>query len=122
MVSIARLLLVFLFISSCAKLGYLYDQGIGQIKLLNSGIDNKDVLKDKSISKRDKHKIQKIIEYKNFFYHFWGKKPADIYEQTVFLSEKAVTYLVITSPYNKVEALKECFLVAGCFPYLGFFF
>ena len=32
-----------------------------------------------------------------------------------------MTWLVIASPYNRIEAKKECFPFMGCFPYLGFF-
>jgi predicted aminopeptidase len=37
------------------------------------------------------------------------------------LKSKAVTYLVIASPYNEIKAEKNCFPLMGCFPYLGFF-
>lgn len=102
-------------------MGYLAEQGSGQMSLLTRAKDNSDVLKDVTVSKKDKKKITQIKEYKSHFYNFWKKKETSIYSKTTILHDEAVTYLVIVSPHNKIEAKKECFPVMGCFPYLGFF-
>jgi predicted aminopeptidase len=102
-------------------MGYLAEQGTGQMSLLTRAKNNSDVLKDVTVSKKDKKKITQIKEYKTHFYKFWNKKETSIYSKTTILHDEAVTYLVIVSPHNKIEAKKECFPVMGCFPYLGFF-
>ncbi len=112
--------LLFLF-SSCAKLGYLVEQGTGQVKLLTTAKENDEILKDVRFSKKHKEKIKKIQTYKAYFYKYWNKKETSIYSKTTILHDPAVTYLVISSDYNKIEARKECFPIMGCFPYLGFF-
>ncbi len=89
--------------------------------LLTRAKSNEDVLRDVTISKKDKEKIKKIRVYKNYFYDFWNKRETSIYSKTTILHDEAVTYLVIVSPFDKIEAKKECFPVMGCFPYLGFF-
>ena len=109
-----------LFIS-CAKLSYLTEQGIGQVKILTNARENKEVLSDPKIKQIDKEKIQKISAYKKFFYEYWQKKPSNIYEKTTILNRDAVTYLVIASKPREIKAKKECFPFYGCFPYLGFF-
>ena len=38
-----------LILSSCAKIGYLYEQGIGQAKLIIDARDNQEVLKDQNM-------------------------------------------------------------------------
>lgn len=122
MVSLNKLIIPFFFLlTGCAKLDYLWDQGRGQLKLLTKARDNKEVLNDIRVSPDHKGKIKKIIQYKDYFYQFWEKRPADIYNQTHFLENKAVTYLVIASPFNTIKAKQECFPFMGCFPYLGFF-
>lgn len=79
------------------------------------------VLKDPKIKESDKEKIRKVILYKNYFIQYWGRGDSKIYERTTFLEQDAVTYLVVASPFDKIEAKKECFPFVGCFPYLGFF-
>ena len=37
------------------------------------------------------------------------------------LQNKAVSYLVIASPFQEIRAEETCFPLMGCFPYLGFF-
>jgi predicted aminopeptidase len=106
---------------SCAKFNYLYEQGIGQMSLLSTGKDNKEVLKNVRVSKTQKEKIKKIEELKKYFYKYWGKKETRIYSQTTMLKQKAVTYLVIVSPHAEIKAVGNCFPLMGCFPYLGFF-
>lgn len=121
MVSLRLAFFCLLFLSSCAKVGYVFEQGVGQISLLMKGVDNEDVLKDPKIKEEHKEKIRKIEKYKRYFYEYFEKKTTDIYSETTMLEGSAVTYLVITSPFHKVEALEECFMFVGCFPYLGFF-
>ena len=85
------------------------------------GRPNQEVLEDPDVSPQDKEKIKKIIQYKKWFYAYWGEEESDIYNKTTFLKDKAVTYLLIASPYDRIEAKEECFPLMGCFPYLGFF-
>ena len=108
-------------ISGCAKFDYLYEQSMGQMSLLSRGRDNKEMLQSVRVSKSQKEKIKNIEELKKYFYKYWDKKETKIYSQTTMLKEKAVTYLVIVSPYKEIKAEETCFPVMGCFPYLGFF-
>lgn len=123
MVSLNKFLIIFLILgcTSCAKVGYLWDQGLGQMRLLSQGRANQEVLDDPSVSIEIKEKIKLIEKYKDFFYRYWSMKPSGIYSETTLLKGDAVTYLVIASPFDKIEARKHCFPFMGCFPYLGFF-
>jgi predicted aminopeptidase len=109
------------FITSCSKVVYLAEQGTGQISLLTRARPNEEVLKSVKVPKKYKYKIRKIEELKDHFYKYWNLKKTSIYSKTTFLDSEAVTHLVISSPYDKIEARKECFIIIGCFPYLGFF-
>ncbi len=108
-------------LSGCAKFDYLYEQSLGQISLLSRARDNRELLKSVRVPRAQKEKIIRIAELKTYFYRYWGKKETRIYSQTTMLKNKAVTYLVIASPFNEVRAVDTCFPVMGCFPYLGFF-
>ena len=109
-----------LFIS-CAKLGYLTEQGIGQIKILTDARENSEVLADSKVPQKQKDKIKQIEVYKKYFYDYWKRKPSDIYSETTLLNRDAVSYLVIASKPREIKAKQECFPLYGCFPYLGFF-
>ncbi len=121
MVSITKLVILLVFISGCAKIDYLWDQGRGQVKMLTKAKKNELLLKDVTVDPAQKEKIKLIIEYKKYFYEYWQREPSEIYNKTYILDQKAVTYLVTASPFNKIEARQECFPFMGCFPYLGFF-
>lgn len=118
--SILVLLMFFMF-SGCAKFDYLYEQGVGQIALQSKARDNQEMLKNVRVPKDQKAKIKKIQELKKYFYNYWSKKETPIYSQTTMLKSKAVSYLVIASPFNEIKAEETCFPLMGCFPYLGFF-
>jgi len=113
--------LVLVLISSCAKLEYLYEQGIGQVKIFSTARDNSEVVKNVRIPKTQREKVLKIERLKKYFYQYWQKKETRIYTQTTMLKNKAVSYLVITSPFDEIKAVETCFPIMGCFPYLGFF-
>ncbi len=107
--------------SSCIHTSYLLDQGWGQLRLITGGNHLQEVLADPKISEGDKSKIRHIQKAKEHFYRYWKKEPTAIYSKVIFLEQKAVSYLVVASPFDRIEARRECFPVAGCFPYLGFF-
>lgn len=116
-----KIILVSFLFFSCAKLDYLYEQSVGQISLMTKAKANEDVVKNVRIPRTEREKIKKIEELKKYFYRYWGKKETAIYSKTSMLKSKAVTYLVIASPFNEIKAEKTCFPLMGCFPYLGFF-
>jgi len=117
-ISLVCMLLLF---GGCAKLDYLYEQGMGQISLQSKARDNHEMLKNVRVPSEQKSKIKKIQELKKYFYKFWSKKETRIYSQTTMLKNKAVTYLVVASPFYEIKAEETCFPLMGCFPYLGFF-
>ncbi|MFN8371128.1 MAG: aminopeptidase [Bacteriovoracaceae bacterium] len=110
-----------LLFCSCAKLSYLWEQGPTQLKIHFNAIPNDKVLKDPLVTEEQKRKIRKIGEYKEFFLNYFDENKRDIYTKTYFLKNEAASYLVISSPLNEVKAETECFIIMGCFPYLGFF-
>lgn len=102
-------------------MSYLWDQGTGQFDLFWRGRPNVEVLADPDVSEEVKAKIQLIEKYKSYFYKYWGQSEGGIYSETTILEEKAVSYLVIASPYDRISPLEHSFPFFGRFPYLGFF-
>lgn len=116
------LVLVFILSTiSCAKVGYLWEQGSAQLGLQSRAKPNEEVLKSARVPKDHKQKIQYVQKLKSYFYEYWKKPATKIYSRTTFLKNKAVTYLVIASPFDKIATHSSCFPIVGCFPYLGFF-
>lgn len=106
---------------SCAKIGYLIEQGMGQLRLQTSSKSNESMINDPIVSIEVKNKIRKIEELKKYFYKYFEKKESSIYSKTTILKSNAVTHLVIASKYYEIRPKNECFVFMGCFPYLGFF-
>jgi hypothetical protein len=122
--NLGKILLIYfslLNFSSCSKMLYVAEQGVGQISLIHRGVPNENILNSVKYDKKIKQKIQKIEHFKEYFFKYFNKKPTEIYTKTTFLKSKAVTYLVIASPFYTITPKLECFPFVGCFPYLGFF-
>jgi hypothetical protein len=96
-------------------------QTIGQMRLQFSGTKNEKVLQDKSVSAEEKEKIKIILSAKKFFLDYFDHKDSGIYSKTTFLDSKAVSWLVIASKPDDIQAYEHEFPFFGSFPYLGFF-
>lgn len=119
-----RFLLIFcLFMTSaCARLGYLTEQGIEQVKIQwIKDRKNIDILNDPKVPEYVKQKILLVEDYKKFFQHYFSEKSTGIYSRTTMLDTEAVSYLVIASPHTEIKAHEFKFPFVGAFPYIGFF-
>lgn len=116
------LLCSIVFVSnSCAKLGYITSQSLEQLRLISTGEKLEEVIKDNRTPKKVKQRLQEIQQYKNYFADYLDEDLGDIYDKVIFLNRESVSHLVISSPWDEIRAIEECFIVVGCFPYLGFF-
>lgn len=115
------LLFLLFFVLGCTKTAYIIKQGHGQLALEWNGRQNADVLKDSKVKNEFKKKILQIENYKKFFFKYFEREETGIYNQTTFLKDEAVSYLVIASPATLIEPVKVSFPIVGEFPYLGFF-
>lgn len=118
---VLRLVFFASLFASCARIDYFLEQSIGQISLLTKARDNQVILKDVRISQKDRNKIIKIVQYKDFFYKYWKLPKKGIYTRTTILETKAVGFMVVSSKFNEVKAKDECFPFIGCYPYIGFY-
>ena len=86
-----------------------------------AGESNEDLLKSDHVSEDIKRKLKLIKDSKAYFEKVLGVDTGATYEKTILLDRDAVSYLGIRSKINKINSIKECFPLFGCFPYLGFF-
>lgn len=117
---LAFMSLILLF-SSCSTIQYYTEILSGQLALQNRAVENKKVLKDPRVSRKNKEKIKTVEIYKEYFYEYFERQPTKIYSQTTMLDGPAVMYLVISSKFDVIRPKKECHLLIGCFPYIGFY-
>jgi predicted aminopeptidase len=96
-------------------------QGWGQFKLQWKAVPNDKVLADPKVDEKIKFKLRLIEDAKKFFEHYFAHKGGGIYTKTTFLDSKAVTWLVVASRPDRIEAHEHSFPFMGSFPYLGFF-
>lgn len=106
---------------SCSGIPYVIEQGIGQVSLMAKAKPNSKILNDPATPQKIKDRILEIEEYKSYFENYFNHNAGKIYSKTTILKEEAVTYLVILSPKDRIEAVKHKFPFVGSFPYLGFF-
>jgi hypothetical protein len=118
---VLSLLFILVISSSCAKVSYLAEQGVGQLKLQFKGKPNEELLADPNIKDEWKQKIRLVEAYKKYFYEYFNMKPTTIYSKTSILEGDAVTYLVIASAHQNIKPHEFYFPIFGNFPYIGFF-
>jgi predicted aminopeptidase len=114
-------LVTMMTLSSCAKLNYIVEQGIGQYDLLTASRPNEVYLNDPEIPEEIKQKISYVEKARDHFSKYWESEKQRTYSRTTLLNRKAVSYLVISSPTSRIKAQDRCFWFVGCFPYIGFF-
>lgn len=118
---VLNLSLCLLLLQGCSTTGYIMKQGWGQLKLQWNGVKNDKLLASDQVSEETKFKIRLIEDAKKFFEHYFAMDTGGIYSKTSVLDNEAVTWLVIASAPDKVEAQEFDFPFVGSFPYIGFF-
>ena len=113
--------LCFLLLTSCAKVGYISEQAVGQMALEYDDIDVQEFLDDPKQKKEYQQKVNIVLKAKDYFYNYFDIKKVPIYDEVKILDQDAVTYLVIHSPKDEIKAIRTWFPIMGSFPYLGFF-
>lgn len=112
---------LFFLSSGCAKLSYVFEQGVGQLGLFSASRPYEVYLEDESLDPKIRAKIEQIQKAKSYFINYWQRGSQRIYQRVTQLEAQEVTTLVVASPYDEVSAHQECFWLVGCFPYLGFY-
>ncbi len=112
---------ILLLLQSCGSAGYLVKQGLGQLKIQWRGEDNGKVIADPTVPEETKFKIRLVEDAKRFFAHHFEMDVGGIYSKTTRLDGEAVSWLVVASRPDRVEAHEFDFPFVGKFPYIGFF-
>lgn len=118
---VLRLLLGAVFLTACSGPGY-YTQAIsGQWKLSHARQPVSELKADPETDAALRQRLQTAAKIIDFAESRLDLKANGSYSSYVDLKRDAVTWNVIATPVYSLKPKKWCFLIAGCFPYRGFF-
>ena len=118
---VIKLLMCALVLTACSGPGY-YAQAIsGQWKLSHARQPIAELTADPKTDAKLIQQLQTATEIIRFAAAELDLPANGSYSSYVDLQRDAVTWNVIATPAYSLTAKKWCFLVAGCFPYRGFF-
>jgi predicted aminopeptidase len=109
-----------LFLNGC-QIGYLFQNGYQQMRLLNQRVPIDEVLKDPAVPEETKRKLRLSQEASDFAEKTLKLKKTENYTSYVELGRPYVTYSVSAAPKWKLEHFRWYFPVVGSVPYKGFF-
>jgi predicted aminopeptidase len=111
---------LFLMLSGCSTMEYLWQAGRGQLSILNKARPLDEVIRDETTPTRIRALLEEVPRVKSFGERF-GMKPTRNYEAYVKLDRDAVVYVVSACAPLKFEPKEWKFPIVGGFPYLGWY-
>ena len=107
--------------SGCWTVGYLAQQGVGQLHMMQSRRRISDVLTDPTVEESTKAKLRLAVSARNFGIEVLGLRGGDAYTRFVDLHGRPLAYNVWAAPKDKLRPYRHQFPIAGSVPYLGYF-
>lgn len=107
--------------TSGCSLGYLLQQGKGQVSLLMRREPVDRLIADPALDAETRDRLVLVQEAKAFAERELGLKPSDSYTKLVRLDRDAVTYVVAGAPKDRLEPYLWWFPIVGNVPYKGYF-
>ncbi len=107
--------------SSACSLGYLLQQGQGQVSLLMRREPLDRVLSDPTLDAETRDRLVLVREAKAFAETQLGLKKSASYDQLIRLDREAVSYVVAGAPKDRLEPHLWWFPIVGHVPYKGYF-
>ena len=102
-------------------MGY-YVQAIGgQMELMRKARPIPEVIADAATSAELKHKLERVVQIRNFASQSLGLPDNDSYRRYADLQRPFVVWNVFAAPELSVEPKEWCFPFAGCVGYKGYF-
>lgn len=116
-----HLLVLLLFASGCWTGDYLFQQGRGQLKLLQSRRKIVDVLADPTVDARTKERLRLALAARRFGIEVLGLRGGDSYTRFLDTRGQPVAWNVSAAPKDRLRPYLHRFPITGAIPYLGFF-
>ncbi|MCB0369883.1 MAG: aminopeptidase [Bdellovibrionales bacterium] len=102
-------------------MGYLIKSAYNQISLLNQRVPIEKALKDPSLSKEEKQKLELALQVREFADKQLNLNAEENYTTFVKLDRPYVSYAVSAAPKWKLESYLWSFPIVGKVPYKGYF-
>lgn len=115
------LLTVSLMAMACSGPGYYFQAASGQWKLSHARQEISELANDPNTSPQLLEQLTTATDIIQFAAGNQDLQANGSYSSYVDLKRDAVTWNVVAAPPFSLTPKKWCFLVAGCFPYRGFF-
>ena len=103
------------------SLGYLLQQGTGQVSLLLRREPVERVMADPGLDPELRDRLSLAQDAKSFAETQLGLKPSGSYTKVVRLERDAVSYVVAGAPKDRLEPYLWWFPIVGYVPYKGYF-
>lgn len=107
--------------TSGCSLGYLLQQGQGQVSLLLRREPVERLVADPTLDAETREQLILVQDAKAFAENVLGLKRSESYTQIVRLDRDAVTYVVAGAPKDRLEPYLWWFPIVGNVPYKGYF-
>jgi len=119
----AQGLIFFVALSSagCWSLGYLAQQGVGELRLLHARRKIVDVLADPTVSAHTKARLRLAMAARDFGITQLGLRGGDAYTRYLETNGAPVAWNVSAAPKDQLKPHLHRFPITGAVPYLGFF-
>jgi len=115
-------LLTLLVLPACTETPYYWQAARGQWEIVHNQRSLEIVLLDPRVDAITKHKLRLIQDAQTFARQHLAYPPdVKAYQTYTDLGRPVVTWLVVAAPAFSLEPDPQCFLIAGCFDYRGFF-
>lgn len=107
-------------LSGCSTLGYLFQAGKGQLKIMNRARPLDEVIADERVPTRVRTLLSQVAAIKKFGEES-GLRPTSNYREYVALDHPYVSYVVSACHPLRFEPKTWSFPLVGSFSYLGWF-
>jgi len=115
------LLLASLWLGGCESLSYYAQSANGQLQLLNSARDIRELLADPEVADELKERLRRVQQIRQFAVEQLALPDNDSYQRYADVGREALVWSVIAAPRLQLQAHQWCYPVIGCASYRGYF-
>ncbi|WP_171013528.1 aminopeptidase [Chitinivorax sp. B] len=105
----------------CSTLAYYSQAAIGHFTVLNRARPIASILEDPNTSEHVKRKLKLASTLRNYASHELGLPDNKSYRSYADIGRRYLIWNVVTTPELSLIPITECFPIAGCLTYRGFF-
>lgn len=121
MIKLLTLFIILIFGCVRCHIGYIAKNAYYQAQMLHNAEPINDVIAQKDFNESYKHKLELVVQAKQFGEDRLHLKKTKNYTTYVELGRPYVTYVVSASPKNELKHYTWYFPIVGSVPYKGYF-